>query len=1433
VPQRWVEVTRSQFPHEAEGLALVRTLLPERDPFRAWSNFEFRDKHGKWHEVDLLVVGQRQLHLVELKYYTGTLRGDDHTWLRDRHRAADSPLKLARRKAQRLASKLQEELLTWARENGTQIPDVRTAVPYVQECVFLHHPGLRCMLSAGSRIDLFGLDDRQSESGLPGISERLLEPAPERQITGHRSVIIAELMKRIGIVQRRQREAGSWVIDEEPLDEGDGWQDWPAFHRVSTTERARIRFQVTQPGASVTARAAVRRVAEHEYRIMSRLAHDGLLKPKDMVDTDLGAGLVYPRDERFQRLDLWLADQPRGIAVADQLSLLRQVAETVAYAHGNRVVHRGLNPHAVSVRRLPDGTLRTLVGDWQSAGSMRGSSLTSSSESGITGLLGAGQVEGQPEGSGSILAPLADSDADQRLAETYQAPEGVWNRSADRIRLDVFALGALAYFLFTGHSAAEDRAALRERLHRDNGLDVAADLSQVANEVRALVLEATRPAVSERLADIRAFLAGLDEAEKVLTPADENAGDVLEARPGTIIDGRYRLERRLGAGSTAVGLLVTDLTVGTEGPDSIRVLKVAVDDAAAARLEAEAEVLSVLGGAPRLVRLVEGPIRVGGRSALVLESAGDETLAQAMRSRERLSLDLLERWGTDLLEALVTLDRAGVDHRDIKPANLGVSEGRSDRAKHLVLFDFSLSRAGAAAVSAGTPPYLDPFLDEPGRGRYDSSAERYSVAVVLFEMATGSPPRFGDGMSDPASLHDEASIEPGMFDATVAQPLTGFFRTALARSAAQRHDTAAEMLAAWQSVFAPVPRTMPDDADESAAKAQPSTLLVQAGLSARALSALEPFGVATVADLVAVDPVRLNRMSGVADITRREVRARAAEWRRRFGVAVTGRGSPAVHQDDLDAPDPATAARLLVEHAGSPRAAKRRLTARLLLGLEPAPEPFATLAELASTLEVTPARAAQQVGNLQEAWAGSQSSLELLDCLAGVTAQALRDLGGVATVGELADAVLAALPPAVGEPDGMPPGRIATGLLRVAVDRIQALGRAVEDAPELSVRRRGGRIILLASDAALLDPAEEIGRMADHLVQQASAGGELLVPAQRGQARVQSTWTRATAGQTPGQAPPDGQRLIRLAAAMAKNAVLSGSLELHDRDLAPAQALRLALSAAASIQQLSVQEIRDRVRARFPALPPLPDQPRLAALISEAGLDLTYDESARSFRHPTWTGDGTRLSSRSPTAVGVPEPDLISGGRNGHRLAESVSARSFLAIGVESARLDPAVAALTSRFRVEILDLTQLLIDTMKEQAAAAGLPWDLVRAADATPPGSRDAAGLTVLVQRSLPAIDQAIDDACAGAAEGSRPVLLTDVAPLARYGHLTMLAPRADLATRRRQAIWLLVPQLQGNVGAVIDGRPLPLAAPGQYFHLASDWIDAQATAAAGGSA
>lgn len=1430
--QRWTEVTPSQFTHETEGLNLVKALLPPRDPFRAWSNFEFRDNQGRWHEVDLLVIGQRRIHLVELKYYSGTLRGDDQTWLRDGHRAEDSPLKLARRKAQRLRTKLEDGLTEWAQETGTRIPDVREAIPWVQESVFLHHPGLRCQLPHPSRLDLFGLDGGEQQPGLPGISTRLLEPpAPSQSVSPGRAEIIAKVMRRIGVL-RRQREAGSWVIDEDPLGEGEDWQDWPAFHRVATTNQARIRFLITPPGAPAAQRTGNRRIAEHEFRTMSRLAHENLLRPIDLVENDLGIGLVYPRDERYQRLDLWLAGQPDGIAITDQLDIIRQVADALLYAHSNRVVHRCLSPHAVWVRQPEPGQeIRAIVGDWQTAGSIPVTGLTGSS-GGVTGLFGASDGQARTAGA-TVVVRAVPGDADLRLTEAFQAPEQLFTDKTDRIRLDVFALGALSYYILTGRPPAANRAALRERLHREDGLDLAADLPQATEKLRQLILDATRPAVSRRFPDIRAFLAQLDAAEEVLlAPEDAETPDILEAAPGSLIDRRYRLERRLGSGSTAVGLLVTDEDENLDGPDRRRVLKVALDDAAAARLEREAEVLADLDD-PHIVRLLDGPKRIGGRLALVLQQAGEKTLAEILRGRDRLSLDMQERYGTDLLEALVVLDRAGIDHRDIKPSNLGVREDRTHRAKHLVLFDFSLSRANTTAVTAGTQHYLDPFLDDPGRGRFDSAAERYSAAVVLFEMATGSVPRFGDGLSDPASLKDEATIEPDMFAPAVANQFAAFFRKALSRKASHRFDTAADMLSAWQAAFAPVPKSVPDDAGQRAANAQPQTLLTEAGLSARALSALEPYAVHTVADLVAVDPVRLNRMSGVAEPTRVEVKSRSQQWRKQFGSSASGREAHDPRPFGPALPDPATAAETLVERAGSERAQARRRLARLLVGLDPAAGPFASQSELAAALGVTPARVAQQMSQLQELWAADEVTRALLDSLAGLAAQSLTDFEDVATRQELTSALLSALSPVQSESKSNSKSDIygesfAAGLLRLALDRTQALSRADEDVTQFATRRRAGQLILIAANPALLDPAEAIGKTADDLLARALAAGEQLVPAQRAIPLLQSAWARAAAaGDATGDgtlAVPGVDRLLKLAAGLSVTAALSGARDLHALDLAPNVALQVAIQGAASLDKLPPKEIQDRYRARFPGLPPLPDRPRLDELVEDAGLGLRYDEQARAYRPLTRKGDTTQLGSRNQTRLREGPPDLVSGGRVGHRLAESTSSRSFLALGIDSDRLNRAVDVLTEKLGAVRLDVTQLLIDALRQQAAAAGLPWETVRAADAAPAGSREAQGLVVLVQRSLAAIEAAIDAELAAAPDATRPVLLTDVAPLARYGHLNALAPRADLATRRSQAIWVEVPQLPGNQGPVIDGRPLPLAAPGQFFLLETDWLDRQ---------
>jgi len=57
---RWKAITPSGFVWEQEGLNYIRKRLPDRDPYRAWSNFEFiaADGHAKMADDPLFLANQ-------------------------------------------------------------------------------------------------------------------------------------------------------------------------------------------------------------------------------------------------------------------------------------------------------------------------------------------------------------------------------------------------------------------------------------------------------------------------------------------------------------------------------------------------------------------------------------------------------------------------------------------------------------------------------------------------------------------------------------------------------------------------------------------------------------------------------------------------------------------------------------------------------------------------------------------------------------------------------------------------------------------------------------------------------------------------------------------------------------------------------------------------------------------------------------------------------------------------------------------------------------------------------------------------------------------------------------------------------------------------------------------------------------------------------
>jgi len=166
------------------------------------------------------------------------------------------------------------------------------------------------------------------------------------------------------------------------------------------------------------------------------------------------------------------------------------------------------------------------------------------------------------------------------------------------------------------------------------------------------------------------------------------------------------------------------------------------------------------------------------------------------------SLELLSRYGDDLLSALCSLERHGVVHRDIKPDNIGIRSLTKQR-NQLILFDFSLARAPLENINVGTEGYRDPFLKLRKPARWDLAAERYSAAVTLYEMTLGHNvlPQWGNDKSDPALTNDKLVLDAEKFDSSVRDGLVEFFSKALHREPEQRFGNAYDMQTAWRQVF--------------------------------------------------------------------------------------------------------------------------------------------------------------------------------------------------------------------------------------------------------------------------------------------------------------------------------------------------------------------------------------------------------------------------------------------------------------------------------------------------------------------------------------------------------------------------------------------------------------------------------------------------------
>lgn len=218
--------------------------------------------------------------------------------------------------------------------------------------------------------------------------------------------------------------------------------------------------------------------------------------------------------------------------------------------------------------------------------------------------------------------------------------------------------------------------------------------------------------------------------------------DISAQRIGSVIDGRWRLERLVGSGGMGAVYRARHRN-GRVAAIKVMHAELAHRADLRERFFAEGRVANLIAH-PGAVAILDDGVTDSGEPFLVMELLEGETLWDR-RLRDRATRDIAEALivTNQILEVLIVAHAAGIVHRDIKPENVFVT-----REGEIKILDFGVARleprAGSgrrsntqAGDAVGTPAFMAP---EQARGelqRVDARSDVWSVGATLFFLLTG------------------------------------------------------------------------------------------------------------------------------------------------------------------------------------------------------------------------------------------------------------------------------------------------------------------------------------------------------------------------------------------------------------------------------------------------------------------------------------------------------------------------------------------------------------------------------------------------------------------------------------------------------------------------------------------------------------------------
>jgi serine/threonine protein kinase len=268
----------------------------------------------------------------------------------------------------------------------------------------------------------------------------------------------------------------------------------------------------------------------------------------------------------------------------------------------------------------------------------------------------------------------------------------------------------------------------------------------------------------------------------------------------TDVAGRYRIERRLGAGGMSTVFMATDTVL--ERPVAIKLLAehLAEDEAFVARFRREALAAARLQH-PNVVQVFDsGRDPESDRHFIVMEYVDGPSCADLLRERKRLEVEETVGVIRDACHGLDYAHRAGVVHRDVKPGNLLVVQ-ETGATK---LADFGIAKAAEqtritqVGSVLGTAAYLSP--EQAAGDEAGPPSDIYSLGVCAYQFLTGKLPHEYTSLTELALKQQQEGVEPiAAHRPEVPRELDQAIRLALEREAQMRYSSALEMSRALEA----------------------------------------------------------------------------------------------------------------------------------------------------------------------------------------------------------------------------------------------------------------------------------------------------------------------------------------------------------------------------------------------------------------------------------------------------------------------------------------------------------------------------------------------------------------------------------------------------------------------------------------------------------